>query len=346
MACARVLSVGLAVPEFQVGQSRIKQYIEALFTKDVRNLARLLPVFDHAAIKKRHFVQPLEWYAAEHTFAETNRLYERFALELSLQAARQALDRANMPEVGAVVFVSSTGIATPTIDAKLISLLNLSRHTVRLPVWGLGCAGGAGGIARAAELALTMPGKAVLFIAVELCSLTFQRRDFSKSNLVGAGLFADGAAAAVISTAGTGPSVIGSMSTLFSNSEDVMGWDIVETGLKVRFSRDIPAIVRQHLPELMTAACCRWGINRSELAHYVVHPGGPKVIEAYIDSLGIEGKAMTEAYEVLAEFGNMSSATILFVLARYLQNHVPDEKYGILLALGPGFSAEQVLFQW
>lgn len=348
MASAKILSVGLAVPEFQVDQNKIKQYIQTLFDNDIRNLARLLPVFDHAAISRRHFAQPLEWYAGEHTFAEANGLYETIALDLSAQAARQALDSAGVPasSIGAVVFVSSTGIATPTIDAKLITRLELSGHTVRLPIWGLGCAGGAAGVARAAELAQMMPGKAVLLIAAELCSLTFQRRDFSKSNLVGAGLFADGAAAAVLSTEGRGPAVLGSLSTLFTDSEDVMGWDVVDTGLKVRFSRDIPAIVRRHLPALMTEACCRWGIERSDLEHYIVHPGGPKVIEAYVESLGLPAEAVAEAYAALAQFGNMSSASILFVLSKYLQNHLPTEKYGVFLALGPGFSSEQVLFQW
>ncbi len=344
----KILSLGLAVPEFQANQDDIKHFIETLYRLEVSNIAKILTVFDNAAIQKRYFAQPLEWYSGRHSFAESNRLYERIALDLSEEAIRQALDRASLPasSIGAIVFVSSTGIAAPTIDAKLIARLNFSEHTVRIPIWGLGCAGGAAGIARAAELARAMTGKAVLLVAAELCSLTFQRSDFSKSNLVGTGLFADGAAAAILSTEGTGPAVIGSMSTLFGNSEDVMGWDVVDTGLKVRFSRDIPAIVRKHLPALLIKACSNWNITPADLEHYIVHPGGPKVIQAYMDSLKIPREQMAEAYQVLAQFGNMSSASILFVLARYLQDHPPTGGFGVLLALGPGFSAEQVLFQW
>ncbi|MEG6586264.1 type III polyketide synthase [Dendrosporobacter sp. 1207_IL3150] len=348
MTYAKLLSVGLAVPENRLEQTQIKEYISALFCDEVKNLDRLMPIFDNSAIKTRNLVKPLEWYSEAHSFAETSSLYESAALKLAEEAARQALDRANvMPsEVGAIIFVSSTGISTPTIDAKLISSLKLSSHTVRIPIWGLGCAGGAAGLARAAELAKTYSGKAVLLVTVELCSLTFQRSDLSKSNLVGTGLFADGAAAAILSTEGEGPAILGSLSTLISNSEDVMGWDIVDTGLKVRFSRDIPAIVRQYLPELMEYAKLEWGIELNDVEHYIVHPGGPKVIEAYIESLKIDKKQVAEAYSVLSQYGNMSSSSVLFVLEQYLRSRTPVNKYGVMLALGPGFSAEQVLFRW
>jgi alkylresorcinol/alkylpyrone synthase len=348
MSQAKVLAVGLAVPEFQLDQSTIKKYIEMLFSKEVRNLEKLLRVFDNAGIKTRYLARPLEWYAENHTFAESNRIYEAVTLELTERAVRQALDRANLDpgEIGAIVFVSSTGIATPTIDAKLISKLGLSPHLIRVPIWGLGCAGGAAGLARAAELARSLPGKAVLLVAAELCSLTFQRNDFSKANLVGTGLFADGAAAAILSAKGHGPVVLGSLSTLFSQSEDVMGWDVVETGLKVRFSRDIPTIVRENLPELMDVASLAWEIDQKDIQHFIVHPGGPKVIQAYVESLQLDPEQVKEAHQVLEQFGNMSSVSVLFVLERYLQNHSPTQQYGVILALGPGFSAEQVLFKW
>jgi len=345
---ANILGVGTAVPPFRMEQSEVKAYIEALFSKDVHRLERLLPVFDNSSIKTRYFAQPPAWYASTHSFAEANRLYEQIALELAGQAARQAINKANVAaeDIGAIIFVSSTGIATPTIDTKLITRLALSNHIIRIPIWGLGCAGGAAGIARAAELAQAMPEKAVLFIAVELCSLTFQRQDFSKSNLVGTGIFADGAAAAVLAVRGNGPTVLGSLSTLFPNSENVMGWDIVDSGLKVRFSRDIPAIVRRYLPELMERACNQWQIQQCDIEHYVVHPGGPKVIEAYVDSLRLNQGQVAAAYEVLEQYGNMSSASILFVLAKYVESTPASNHYGVMLALGPGFCAEQVLFKW
>ncbi len=340
--------MGLAVPPYAVRQQDIKEFAACLFQEKLEHLERLLPVFDNACIASRHLAQPLAWYAAEHSFAEANLLYGEIALELAVNAATQALERAGVApgDIGLVVFVSSTGITTPTIDAKLIQRLGIPANAARLPVWGLGCAGGVTGLARAAELAAAVPGRTVLLVAAELCSLTFQRNDFSKSNLVGAGIFADGAAAAVITADGQGVELLDARSTLFADTEDIMGWDVIDTGLKVRFSRDIPAFVRRYLPDLAADACRVWGLARRDIVHYVVHPGGAKVLDAYADSLGLPPAALATAYEVLAEFGNMSSASVLFVLERFMRVTPPRGGYGVMLALGPGFSAEQVLFRW
>jgi alkylresorcinol/alkylpyrone synthase len=343
-----IRSVGMAVPRYSVRQEDLKAFAAVLFEKRMDNLERLLPIFDNACIAVRHLAQPLEWYAVPHTFAEANLLYEQIGFELAEAASSQALELAGVAprDIGAVILVSSTGIATPTLDAKLIQQLGLSAHAARIPLWGLGCGGGVAGLARAAELVTAVPGRAVLLVAVELCSLTFQRNDFSKSNLVGAGIFADGAAAVVLTADGDGPELLGSHTTLFEDTEDIMGWDVVDTGLKVRFSRDIPSIVRRYLPDLLTQACARWGIDQGDLRHYVAHPGGAKVIEAYADSLGLPAEKFATAYDVLANYGNMSSASVLFVLDRFLRTEPLRGDYGIMLALGPGFSADQVLFRW
>lgn len=348
MTKPKVRGVGLAVPPHAIRQADLKQFAAALFRERLDNLDRLLPVFDNACIETRHLAQPLEWYAAEHSFAEANALYERIGLELAETAALRALSQAGIAsrDVGLVMLVSSTGITTPTLDAKLMQLLGLPASTARVPVWGLGCAGGVAGMARAAELAAAVPGRAVLMVAVELCSLTFQRNDFSKSNLVGAGIFADGAAALVLTQEGAGPEIIAGHSTLFADTEDIMGWDVVATGLKVRFSRDIPSIVRNYLPDLVEQACKCWGISRRDIRHFVVHPGGAKVLEAYGESLALPFDQLSDAYEVLRHYGNMSSASVLFVFERFLRTRPPANQYGLMLALGPGFSAEQVLFRW
>ncbi len=190
---------------------------------------RLLPVFDNGQIEARHFCRPLEWFGQEWTFPERNALYVEHALELSEKAARRCLDRAGVEpeEVGALFFVSTTGISTPSLDAKLLFELGLSPNLKRVPVWGLGCAGGAAGVARAADHARAYPGQFVLMIAVELCSLTFQVGDVSKSNLVAASLFADGAAAVLLGP-GEGPEVVGSHSTTWPGTGDVMGWDAAD----------------------------------------------------------------------------------------------------------------------
>ncbi len=348
MGVPRIQAVGTAVPTYALEQSEIKNFVAALFHSHVDNLDRLLPVFESSCIKVRHLSQPLDWYGASHSFGEANKIFEQVALQLSEEAALEAMKKANVqPEdVGMVIFISSTGIVTPTLDAKLIQRLGLSPHTGRLPIWGLGCGGGVSGLARAAELSYCLQGRSVLLVTVELCSLTFQQNDYSKSNLVGTSIFADGAAAAVITIDGDGPAILGNYSTLFPDSADVMGWDLVETGFKVRFSKNIPSIVRRHLPNLLNSACGKWNIKQEEIVHYVVHPGGAKVLSAYSESLGLANNKLTDAYDVLADFGNMSSASVLFVLNRFMAQTPLTGNYGVMLALGPGFSAEQVLFKW
>lgn len=344
----RIQAVATAVPPFQVDQGQAKVFAANFFKDGFRDLQRLLPVFDHTAIRTRHLACPIEWYAQPHSFAETNTIYQKLALELAAQAATEAFRRAEVQaaEIGLVVFVSTTGLATPSLDAQLIQFLGLSPHTARLPVWGLGCAGGVAGLAHASALVQSMPDKAVLLVAVELCSLTCQREDMSKANLIAMSLFGDGAAAAVLRVNGTGPEILGRYSTLFDNTEDIMGWDVIETGLKVRFSRDIPSLVRQHLPSLRHQACAEWGLEPAVLRHYVAHPGGAKVLAAYAESLGLSEEQLISAYEILAAYGNMSSASVLFVLEHFLVSTPPSHDYGVMLALGPGFSAEQVLFRW
>jgi alkylresorcinol/alkylpyrone synthase len=354
MTSTQILSVETSVPEFSVQQSAVRDFAESLFRDTFKNdLDRLLPLFENTEIEKRHFVRPLEWFETQHDFPESNALFEMEALKLSCDAAQKAISSANVkPEdIGLIVVVSTTGIATPSLDSKLIQLLKLSPNTARLPVFGLGCAGGAAGLARAAELSKAFKNKAVLFIAVELCSVTFQKADRSKSNLVATSLFADGAAAIVIKTTENSNGknslkILNSFSTLFENSEDVMGWDIIETGLKVRFARDIPSIITAELPTLLKNASQYWGIDREKIIHFVLHPGGAKVLKAYEASLHLTKEDFSNEYHVLKNYGNMSSPSVLFVLKEFLKNTQPSGDFGVLMALGPGFSCEQVLFQW
>lgn len=348
MRNAKVLAVGTAVPDHFLSQTEIKEFAANLFSSHIKNLDRLLPVFDNGYIQTRYLAQPLEWYREKHSFAHANSKYAEVALDLAKAAAQEAIERSgiSIDKIGMVVFVSSTGIATPSLDARLIQELGLSLHTSRIPIWGLGCAGGVSGLARAAELYVGGGYDAILIITVELCSLTFQCEDFSKSNLVGTSIFADGAAAAMISADGEGPEILGSCSRLFSDTEDVMGWDLIDTGLKVRFSRDIPSLIRNYLPDALHQACLHWRIDSNEIVHYVVHPGGAKVLAAYAESLGIPEHCLQYGYEVLASRGNMSSCSIFFVLNEFLHRVPSSGDYGVMLALGPGFSSEQVLFRW
>jgi alkylresorcinol/alkylpyrone synthase len=316
---------------------------------------RLLDVFDNAEIERRHLCVPIEWLGERHSFAEKNDLYIEHAARLGGGVASAAIDRAGLEarDIDHIVFVSSTGLATPSIDVIIANELALRVDTRRTPIWGLGCAGGAVGLSRARDFALADPTARVLLVALELCSLTFQPDDVSKRNVVAASLFADGAAAAVVvgaeasapaPTARRELELVASCSILWKDTLDVMGWTIDGDGLHVVFSRDIPAIVRERVRPSLAAFLDRQGLALDDVAHLVTHPGGVKVLRAYEEALGLAPERFEHARHVLRHFGNMSSPSCLFVLERYLdQGTIGAGDRAVVSALGPGFSAEYVL---
>jgi alkylresorcinol/alkylpyrone synthase len=343
----RVLSVATVVPKYRIVQSTARDFARAMFSGVYKDVERLLPVFDNVEIDGRNFCVPPEWFYEDHTFPEKNALYVEHALDLSEKAARRALDKAGADpsEVGAVFFVSTTGLSTPSIDSQLLPRLGLSEHTRRVPIWGLGCAAGVGGLARALDHARVYPEEKVLLVGVELCGLTFQWGDRSKAGLVSTALFADGAAAAVLGN-DPGPELLGSHSTTWPGTEDIMGWEIVEAGFKVQLSRSIPQLVRERMPENIEAACSSVGLAPKDIEHFVTHPGGAKVLDAFEEVFGFGRGGLVLSREVLRDYGNMSSVTVLFILERFLESgaYAPGE-HGVISALGPGFSAEHVFFR-
>ncbi len=350
----RILSVATANPPHRVGQSEVRDLVQNLFER-LQGLERLIGVFENTGIESRYLSAPLEWFTQPHSFAEKNQLWFETALDLCEKACREALRLAAIEpkQVEAVLLVTTTGIATPSLEAHLIQRLGLPLSAIRLPIWGLGCAGGSAGLARAAEIALNHPNAYVLMVAVELCSLTFVRGDLSKSNLVATSLFADGAAAVVLGRPsepgpGTGPKVLGGFSRLLPESYEVMGWDIVPDGLQVRFAKSIPALVEGELGNLIRDGLAGFGLTAPDVKTWTLHPGGAKVLTAYREGMGVDEKSLEASHCVLRKFGNMSSPTVLFVLARQmyqLERPTPGSK-GVLLALGPGFAAEGVVLQW
>ena len=348
----RVLSVATSVPRHRISQETAKGFARAMFSEVYRDVDRLLPVFDNVDIEARNFCVPPEWFYEDHTFPEKNDLYVENALDLSEKAARRALDRAGVEpkEVGAIFFVSTTGLSTPSIDAQLLPRLGLSENTRRVPVWGLGCAAGASGLSVAADHARLYPQKPVLFVAVELCGLTFQKGDRSKAGLISTALFADGAAAVVLGgperAGGVAPELLGSHSVTWSGTEEIMGWELVESGFKVRLSRSVPDLVRKRVPENLTMALDSVGLDFEDLKHFVTHPGGAKVLDAFEEVFGLEPGGLVLPREVLRYQGNMSSVTVLFILERLLESgETSPGDHGVLSALGPGFSAEHVFFR-
>ena len=343
----RVLSVATVVPKHRVVQSTARDFARAMFSGVYKDVERLLPVFDNVEIDGRNFCVPPEWFYEDHTFPEKNALYVEHALELSEKAAHRALDKADADpsEVGAIFFVSTTGLSTPSIDSQLLPRLGLSEHTRRVPIWGLGCAAGVGGLARALDHARVYPEEKVLLVGVELCGLTFQWGDRSKAGLVSTALFADGAAAAVLGN-DPGPELLGSYSTTWPGTEEIMGWEIIEAGFKVQLSRSIPQLVRERMPQNIETACSSVGLAPEDVEHLVTHPGGAKVLDAFEEVLKLGPGGLVLSREVLRDYGNMSSVTVLFILERFLESgaYAPGE-HGVISALGPGFSAEHVFFR-
>jgi alkylresorcinol/alkylpyrone synthase len=366
-----IRSLATALPPYTVPQEAIRDLARVHFAPALPDIDRYLPVFRHARIDTRQFVAPLEWFMVPHSFKECNDLFIEAATALGEAAAVRALQAAGLEphDVDHLFWVSTTGLAAPSPDAILINRLGMGPHIRRTPIWGLGCAGGVAGLARAFEYTRAFPDHRALLVTVELCSVTFQWDDRSKRNLIAASLFADGAAAVLVEgdkranqagghelaggdhrrsscAPGFPISILGTQSTLWLGTLDMMGWDIVDTGMRVVFSSRIPSIVQALMRENVAAFLAPYGLAIDDIDHWVLHPGGAKVIAAYQAALGIDPERLRPTSEVLRRHGNMSSATIFFVLEAFLRAGAPAAgEYGVLAVLGPGFSCELALIK-
>ncbi|MBM7654863.1 type III polyketide synthase [Neobacillus cucumis] len=358
-----ILSVSEVIPPFQVNQDQATAFARELFSRSFKDIERLLKAFQNGQIMKRHFVKSLEWFKENHTFEDKNNAYIESAVTLGREAIVRCLQNEQFlkkaipfQEIDAIFFISTTGLSTPSIDARIINELPFNPHIKRVPIWGLGCAGGASGLSRAFEYCSAYPSAKVLVLSIELCSLTFQKDDYSKSNLIGTSLFADGIACALIigdkagketvSKKETIPTIVSTQSTIMPDSLDVMGWDIRNSGLFVIFSRDIPHIIEGWLKPNVISFLSEQQVEIGQIKHFIAHPGGKKVLDAYVKSLEIPPSMNDISHEVLTNYGNMSSATILYVLKRFMELDIPQNDWGLATALGPGFSSEILLLRW
>ncbi len=344
-----------AYPPYLLRQHDVMAEASAVFAHQSDLMARMARSYDNAGVKTRHSCVPLAWYREPHGWPERSRLYEEHAVALLTTAGREALAQANVPAhaIAATVTVSSTGIVTPSLDSLLQTPLGLAPTVQRLPIFGLGCAGGAIGLSRAAALARAMPGRPVLFLCVELCGLTFRAGDDSKANVVATTLFGDGASAMVLQARDDGPTSLTSAAPTshvvihawgehtWPDTRDIMGWRVEDDGLAVIFSRHIPSIVRSHMRPVTDAFLASLGLSQGDLDGMIVHPGGEKVLEALRETYELPPEALADARAVLAARGNMSAVTVLAVLRRA----VAEGRKGrhLLLALGPGFSVGMCL---
>ncbi len=341
-----------AAPPHELRQPEVVRRVRALFGDRRLDIERLLPAFGNAGIETRRSCVPIEWYLSPSNWKARNALFIDNAVELLAEAAEAALAEAGLTcaDIDGLVAVSTTGIATPSLEARLMERLPFRRDVARLPIFGLGCAGGVLGLSRAAMLAQglaqTRGGGRVLCLVVELCGLTFRANDPSKSNVIATALFGDGAAAIVLDGSSAPPAARsdGSRLTLGAQGEytwpqslDVMGWDVEDDGLGVVFSRDIPALIRERMGPAADRFLARHGLTRADIDGYVCHPGGAKVVGALEEVFGLPDGGLSEARGVLKDYGNMSAVTVLFVLDR-LRRAGMKGRY-LMTALGPGFTA-------
>jgi alkylresorcinol/alkylpyrone synthase len=345
-APARLLSIATALPPHAIDQDQAAEATVALFGGKVFRDDDIRTLFANTGIRTRYAVRPQAWYVAPRPWEERNAVYLEEAEALWLTAARAALDKAGVEpgEVGAVVTVSSTGIATPSLEARMGPRLGLSPTAMRTPVFGLGCAGGVSGLSLAARLAQAQPGRAVLLVVVELCTLSVRPEEATKANVVATALFGDGAAACVLRAGdGSGPAIGAVGEHTWPETLDIMGWRVDPAGLGVVLDSGLPKFVERRFAEAAASFHDGGGPSPGQVARYVCHPGGARVLPALEAALGMGEGALDVERQVLAEFGNMSAPTVFFVLERVLA----ADSGGTLVAaaLGPGFTASFVALE-
>jgi alkylresorcinol/alkylpyrone synthase len=334
----------------KIKQSEVKEQARALFSENFPQVDRLIHAFDNTEIITRNLCRPISYYNGANTFKERNDDYISTSVEYSILAIEDCISKAKTTKeaITDIVFVSTTGLATPSIDALIINKLRLNPHINRMPVWGLGCAGGVSGLAKANVLAKANPEAVVLLVAVELCSLTLIKNDYSKSNFIGSSLFSDGIAACIIKGDKYGTeneiTCLASSSKLYYDSLEVMGWDFQDTGFKVLFSKDIPTFINENIKNDIIDFLAKQNLSLQDIKNFIFHPGGKKVLDAYTDALEVEGDFLKNTREVMNSNGNMSSVTVLYVLEKFITSGFEDG-YGLMLAMGPGFSSEMVLLK-
>ncbi|WP_112661610.1 type III polyketide synthase [Microvirga flavescens] len=340
---AKLISIATAVPEHVLLQRDVAAAANEIFSGRYGDFNRLSPVFDTAGIHKRHAVRPLEWFFEAHGWPERTAAYLEGALKLFVDAARSALQDAGLDahDIDTIVTVSSTGIATPSLEARAFGIMGFRDDVHRVPVFGLGCAGGVTGLAIAARLAQARPGTNVLFVAVELCTLSFRLDELTKANIVATALFGDGAAACILRTSEEGIAEIeASGEHTWPDTLDIMGWNVDPQGFGVIFARAIPPFAEMHMGPAIAGILARAGLTPSDVDRYICHPGGKKVIVALERALSLDQGSLDHERQVLSEYGNMSAPTVLFVLARAIATGLP--RRSLLSALGPGFTASCV----
>jgi alkylresorcinol/alkylpyrone synthase len=357
----RIASAASAFPKHYYSQKFLLAQLQQYWGEQLKNPQLLERLHRNVTVDGRYLAIPTEQYYEIKTWGQANDVWIKVAQELGEQALCRAFNNAGIGtgDLGALFFTTVTGIASPSIDALLINRMGLPANIRRTPIFGLGCVAGAAGIARAADYVRAYPKQAAALVSVELCSLTLQREDLSVANLISSGLFADGAAAVIVT--GTefargvptsdseirGPEILATRSVFYPDTEEMMGWNISEKGFKIVLSTEVPNLIREKLGADVDAFLADYGYKRSDLKSWVLHTGGPKILEASAAALGLNNGELKASWDCLRKVGNLSSASVLVVLEDVMKNRRPEPaSLGLLAAMGPGFCSELVLLRW
>ena len=353
----RIASAASAFPEHYYSQKVLLERLQDYWGPELKNPLLLARLHRNVTVDGRYLAIPAEQYVDIKTWGQANDIWIRVAQELGEKALCLALHNAGLEpsDLGCLLFTTVTGVASPSIDALLINRMKLPTNIRRTPIFGLGCVAGAAGIARASDYVRAYPKQAAALVSVELCSLTLQREDLSVANLISSGLFADGAAAVIVTGAEfeapereiPGPKILATRSVFYPSTEDMMGWNISEKGFRIILSTEVPTLIRENLGRDVDAFLADNGHKRSELKSFVLHTGGPKVLDASADALGLHNGQLDASWDCLRKVGNLSSASVLCVLEDVMKNRRPEPgTLGLLAAMGPGFCSELLLLQW
>jgi alkylresorcinol/alkylpyrone synthase len=338
-----LLSLATAVPPHVVGQEEAAALAQLLFKDLFERSPSMASVFANTGIRKRHVAQPVSWYLEQQGWPERTAAYVEQGSRLFVEAASKALAAARCManDVDVVVFISSTGIATPSLDAVVHRQMGFRPDIERVPVFGLGCAGGVSGLAIASRMAAARPGSTVLMVSLELCSLAFRSDLLDKTNVISTALFGDGAAACVLRSGEAGIATIdGAGEYLWPDTLGIMGWSMDPVGFGVLLAPDLPAFAAANLGRAVEDVLARIGLDMADIERFICHPGGTKVVTAIEHSLELNHGSLDHERTVLSDFGNMSAPTVLFVLGRAIAMGLPRRT--ALLAMGPGFTASCV----
>jgi alkylresorcinol/alkylpyrone synthase len=348
----QIAATAAAYPPYYFSQPEVLEALKAYWEKDLENVAALERLHSRTGVKGRYFSCRLEDYACLDTWGKSNDVWIETAERLGEQAIASVLSKAGVAarQIDSLFFVSVTGVSSPSIDARLVNRMHLSPQIKRNPIFGLGCVAGAAGLARTADYVRAYPDQIAVLLSVELCSLTWQRGDLTMANLIASGLFGDGAAAVLVAgdqVGLSGPKVLGSACFFYPNTQDVMGWKISEKGFELVLSPDVPKVVKENLGRDVDTFLQRHGMTRREVGSWIMHTGGPKVLDATGEALGLRNGELKVSRQILERVGNLSSASVLVVLDEVMTNCRPAAgTRSVLAAMGPGFCAEMLLLEW